>query len=169
MAGSRCMAFEGELTPKEMRFAEEYVKDFNGSAAVRRAGLAGETVNPSNTAGKLLRKPWVQNYIQNLMNAAAARCSTSVDDLMEFWTTVMLDANETTSNRLKASDYLAKTLGAYTVKVETQQAPTIVMDLGAPTPLTALPESIAEAMVYEDDCEDSDDIQEDDYGSDTDC
>ena len=39
--GSRCMQF-GELTPREIRFCEEYVKDFNAAAAMRRGGFGEE-------------------------------------------------------------------------------------------------------------------------------
>lgn len=140
-SGTRCTRFGDGLTPKEMRFCEEYVKDFNGAAAVRRAGLSPN--NPQYApqyASKYLQKQEVQDYIQQLMNAISEQCTTDVNDLMTFWTTVMLDANESVANRLKASDYLAKALGAYNVKVETNQAPTIIMDLGLPP---ATPEPLA--------------------------
>ena len=81
---------------------------------------------------------------------------------MQFWTVVMLDVNESTPNRLKASDYLAKALGAYNIKVETQSAPTIVMDLGLPQPS---PEPLAIEAGAEILIED-DDIEDDEYDSD---
>lgn len=148
--GSRCEAW-GELTPKEMRFAEEYVKDFNGAEACRRAGI-GDPKNAAQSAQRYVRKPAVQAYIEQLMTKTTERCQTEVDDLMNFWTSVMLDPNESTANRLKASDYLGKVLGAFTIKVETQKAPTIVMDLcvpPAPEPL-----ALQAAVEFVDDTED---------------
>lgn len=143
----------GELTPKEILFCEEYVKDFNAAAAMRRCGF-GDDNCAKQTGYKYLTKENVKEYIKNLLNRMKEQCQTTVDDLMTFWTQVMLDPNESTANRLKASDYLGKTLGAFTVKVETQQAPTIVMDLGLPP---APPEPIAidaaVDMVMEDDNE----------------
>ena len=148
--GSRCEAW-GELTPKEMRFAEEYVKDFNGAAACRRAGI-GKSDTAAQSANKYLRKEHVQAYIQKLMVKTSEKCQTDVNALMEFWTTVMYDCNESTANKLKASRYLGEVLGAFTVKVETQKAPTIVMDLcvpPAPEPL-----ALQAAVEFVDDTED---------------
>lgn len=151
--GSRCEAW-GELTPKEMRFAEEYVKDFNGAEACRRAGI-GDPKTAPQSAQRYIKKPQVQAYIQKLMIKTSEQCQTEVNDLMEFWTKIMLDPNESTANRLKASDYLGKVLGAFTIKVETQKAPTIVMDLcipPAPEPLALEP--AVEYIMDDDDTED---------------
>ena len=155
MAGSRCEAW-GEMTPKEIRFCEEYVKDFNGAEACRRAGI-GKSDTAAQSANKYLRKDNVQNYIKQLMTSTTERCQTEVDDLMQFWTTVMLDPNESTANRLKASDYLGKVLGAFTVKVETKQAPTIVMDFELPPATEPLALQAAVDYVMEDDTEDIED------------
>lgn len=155
-SGSRCTRFGDGLTPKEMRFCEEYVKDFNGAAAARRANI-GKPEYGAQMASKYLEKEAVQDYIQQLMNAMSEKCSTTVDDLMTFWTTIMLDPNESTNNRLKASDYLGKALGAFTVKVETNQAPTIIMDLGLPpAPPEPLALEPAVELVMEDDDDESD-------------
>lgn len=151
--GTRCTRFGDGLTPKEMRFCEEYVKDFNGAAAVRRANLCPEKPeHAAQYASKYLIKEHVKDYIQQLMNAMSERCTTDVNDLMTFWTTVMMDANESTANRLKASDYIGKAIGAFTVKVETQAPPTIIMDLALP-PTTPEPLALESAVdiVMEDD------------------
>ena len=163
--GARNTRF-GEMTPREIRFCEEYVKDFNAAAAMRRCGF-GEDASAKQTGYKYLKKQVVKDYIQKLMGRMSERCETTVDDLMIFWTEVMNNPSESTSNRLKASDYLGKALGAFTVKVETQQAPTIIMDLGLPP---APPEPLAldaavEIVMDEDEDEDinEDDEDEDDY------
>ena len=158
--GSRCLQF-GDLTPKEIRFCEEYVKDFNAAAAIRRCRF-GEDESSKQLGYKYLKKENVKEYIKNLMNKMTEQSQTTVDDLMTFWTQVMLDPNESTNNRLKASDYLGKALGAFTVKVETQQAPTIIMDLGLP-PAPPEPVAIEAAveMVIEDEDEEVDDGTDD--------
>ena len=157
----------GEMTPREIRFCEEYVKDFNAAAAMRRCGF-GEDASAKQTGYKYLKKQVVIDYIQKLMGRMSEQCETTVDDLMVFWTEVMNNPSESTNNRLKASDYLGKALGAFTVKVETQQAPTIIMDLGLPP---APPEPLAldaavEIVMDEDDGDE--DINEDDEGDDDD-
>ena len=141
--GTRCMQFGEELTPKEIRFCEEYVKDFNGSAAIRRGNLSPKKPeNARQMANKYLQKQPVRDYITKLMNAMSEKCTTDVNDLMTFWTTMMLDVNESSANRLKASDYIAKVLGVYNIKVDTNVAPTIIMDL-QPALNVAPPEPIA--------------------------
>lgn len=156
-SGTRCTRFGDGLTPKEMRFCEEYVKDFNGAGAVRRANLCpNKPEYAAQYASKYLCKQEVQDYINQLMSVMSEKCTTDVDDLMTFWTQVMLDPNESTNNRLKASDYLGKALGAFTVKVETNQAPTIVMDLGLPPVTEPLALEPAVELVMEDDDDESD-------------
>lgn len=156
-SGTRCTRFGDGLTPKEMRFCEEYVKDFNGAAAVRRANLCSDKPeNAAQYASKYLAKQHVRDYVEQLMNAISERCTVEVDDLLKFWVTIMNDPNESTPNRLKSSDYIAKVLGAYNVKVDVQQPPTIVMDIGlppAPEPMMLEP---AVELIMEDDDDDSD-------------
>ena len=157
--GKRTNKFnDGVITLAEIRFAEEYVKDFNATQACIRTGqYPNNKNNVASAAGnRYLNKPWVRDYIQELLNKMSEKCMTDVNDLMEFWTGVMLDPNEAISNRLKASDYLAKVLGAYNVKVETNQAPTIIMDLGLPP----APEQLAIAPAVEIIMEDDDDLEE---------
>mgnify|MGYP003310900052 CR=1 FL=1 len=125
--GSRCTSFGDGLSPKEIRFCEEYVKDLNGAAAIRRANLCNNPEHASQRANTYLKKQAVRDYIEQLLNVISEKCMTDVNDLMKFWTTVMLDANESTANRLKASDYIGKAIGACTVKGDTQATPTIVM------------------------------------------
>ena len=147
----------GEMTPREIRFCEEYVKDFNAAAAMRRCGF-GEDASAKQTGYKYLKKQVVKDYIQKLMGRMTEQCETTVDDLMVFWTEVMNNPSESTNNRLKASDYLGKALGAFTVKVETQQAPTIIMDLGLPP---APPEPLALDAAVEIVMDEDEDIDED--------
>ena len=150
--GSRCMQFnEGKLTPKEMRFAEEYIKDFNATQAAIRAGITNDPGYGGTIGSLTLKKDHVRDYIEQLMSKISEQCMTDVNDLMGFWTEVMLNPNESTANRLKASDYLAKALGAYNVKVETNQAPTIVMDLGLPPAQEHLAIAPAVEIIMEDD------------------
>ena len=139
--GTRCTRFGDGLTPKEMRFCEEYVKDFNGAAAVRRANLCPEKPeHAAQYASKYLKKDQVREYIEQLMAAISERCEVDTNDLLKFWTSVMWDANESTANRLKASENIGKVIGSYTVKVATQAPPTIIMDLALPQ---AAPEPLA--------------------------
>jgi phage terminase small subunit len=55
-----------KLTPKEKRFCEEYVVDFNGAAAARKAGYSSSRIR--QTAYDLLRKSNIREEIRRLQN-----------------------------------------------------------------------------------------------------
>ena len=155
-SGTRCTRFGDGLTPKEIRFCEEYVKDFNGAAAIRRANLVSNPEHAPQQANAYLKKQHVRDYIEQLQNAISERCEVDVNDLLTFWTSVMWDADEATANRLKASENIGKAIGAFTVKVDTQAPPTIVMDLALPQ---ATPQPLALEPAIEivmEDCDDTD-------------
>lgn len=61
------------LNNRQKKFIEEYLRDFNGSAAARRSGYAGKRVD--QTAYELLRKPEIQRAI-----AARAHQATATND-----------------------------------------------------------------------------------------
>jgi phage terminase small subunit len=53
------------LKPKEQRFADEYLTDYNGSAAYVRAGYKVKNANVAGVqAFKMLRKPKIEGYIR---------------------------------------------------------------------------------------------------------
>jgi phage terminase small subunit len=53
-----------ELTEKQKRFCEEYIKDFNGTQSMIRAGFSQKSAGPM--AGEYLKKPQVLSYIKYL-------------------------------------------------------------------------------------------------------
>ena len=63
------------LTVLQQRFVEEYLVDLNASAAVRRAGYAGE--DAGTRGSQLMKEPKVRNAIATAMEARAA--ATNVD------------------------------------------------------------------------------------------
>jgi phage terminase small subunit len=64
------------ITDKGIRFAHEYVKDFNGAAAARRAGYSVKTA--ARTAFDLLRKPSIKDAIKETLNASAVTAEETV-------------------------------------------------------------------------------------------
>jgi phage terminase small subunit len=68
------MSNRNTLTPKEKRFVEEYLIDFNQTKAVIRAGYDAKNNNVAHViAQRLLRKPTVQEYLDELQVELAAR------------------------------------------------------------------------------------------------
>lgn len=58
-----------KLTKKQARFAEEYIKDLNGTQAAIRAGYSPRTANEQ--AARMLAKDSIQEYVRSLMAARA--------------------------------------------------------------------------------------------------
>ncbi len=54
-----------KLPPKQVRFAEEYIKDLNGTQAATRAGYSQRTANEQ--AARLLANVSVQQYVKKLL------------------------------------------------------------------------------------------------------
>jgi len=59
------------LTGLQTAFAEEYVKDFNGTRAARRAGYKGNDVTLASLAHTLLKMPKIRAHWRSLMRGRA--------------------------------------------------------------------------------------------------
>ncbi len=66
-----------ELTPKQLRFVEEYLVDLNGTQAAIRAGYSKRTANEQ--AARLLAKASVQVAIQERQAKRSKRIEVTVD------------------------------------------------------------------------------------------
>jgi len=74
------MAAKNKLAPKQQRFCQEYIKDFNGSRAAIEVGWAKKSARI--TASKLLTNPNVQDYIAELQSKRAERTEVTVDKVV---------------------------------------------------------------------------------------
>lgn len=73
------------LTPKQQRFAEEYLVDFNATAAYGRAGYAARGNSAEVSASKLLRNPKVQAAIAEGQRALSERTEITQEMVLERW------------------------------------------------------------------------------------
>lgn len=64
-------------------------------------------------AYKIVAKSGVQEYIKYLNSQIDSKKIASVEEIQEYWTTVFNDKKEETKDRLRASELLAKTKGAF--------------------------------------------------------
>lgn len=69
------------MNEKQKRFCEEYIKDFNGSAAARRAGYSHK--GDKERAAVLLNTPDVQEYLGELIQGIKERNELEVDQLIQ--------------------------------------------------------------------------------------
>lgn len=78
------MALKGKLTPKQKRFADEYLVDLNATRAYKEAGYSVKSDNAAAVEGyKLLRNPKVDCYIKDKMKAREKRTEITQDRVLK--------------------------------------------------------------------------------------
>lgn len=106
------------LTVKQRRFAEEYLVDFNGSAACLRAGY--QTKYPNRTASELLRNPGVRAAIDavTLQNASkhALKPDYVINKIQKTIEKAEMDNNHNAV--LRGCELLARHLGMFIERTE---------------------------------------------------
>lgn len=100
------------MNEKQKRFAEAYATTGNAAEAARRAGYSA--TNARRQGQRLLSTNVnVRNYIDELQDQAETERIASIAQVKSYWTDVMLDETEKTADRLRASELLAKSSGAF--------------------------------------------------------
>ncbi len=69
------------LTPKQQRFVDEYIVDWNGTQAAIRAGYSKKTAR--SIAAENLTKPDVARAIQEALDQKTAECDVTVEYILE--------------------------------------------------------------------------------------
>lgn len=72
---------KGKLTPKQIRFCEEYLIDLNGAQAAIRAGYSENSAK--QIAAENLTKPDLQEYVQNLADKRAKRLEITSENVLK--------------------------------------------------------------------------------------
>jgi phage terminase small subunit len=81
------------LTPKQVRFVEEYLLDMNATAAARRAGYKGNNVD--SVASRLVSKSHVQDEITRQQSLRSERTQITQDMVLQrLWDIATADPNE---------------------------------------------------------------------------
>lgn len=104
---------EKELSPKEERFCQEYVIDYNGTQAAIRSGY--KESDAAVRASKLLRKAKVSARVRDLQQEMAQRLALSQDYVViELVNTYKeCKAVEDSKNALRALELMGKHLGMF--------------------------------------------------------
>ena len=110
---------EPKIKPQFKLFATYYIGECAGNAE-KSAIKAGYSKNYARgNSHKLLARRDVQEYIAYLRYlqendpASPVLHIATLNEIQSFWTNVMNSSRERTSDRLKASEYLAKAQGAF--------------------------------------------------------
>lgn len=107
------------LTPRQKLFADYYLENPIAEVAARKAGYSEAVVKAD--AYKLLGYPGVKAYIDERNRLVDNKKIASLAEIKEFWTNMVRMEEKgviESKDRLKASEYIAKTYGAFLDKVE---------------------------------------------------
>lgn len=103
------------MNTRHRAFAEYYAQTANATEAAIKAGFSARTAYSQGC--RLLKNVEVQNLIQELQERAASERIADMETVKGFWSDVMRDEGEKTADRLKASELLAKSAGAFLDRV----------------------------------------------------
>ena len=105
------------LTPRQRRFAEEYVIDFNGTAAASRAGYRGDYIN--RQAHQLLHHKGVTFLIDHLTRSKEAKImSIDPDYVLQRVTDIINKEGAKDGDKLRGLELLARHLGMFVDRTE---------------------------------------------------
>ncbi|WP_220751567.1 terminase small subunit [Apilactobacillus xinyiensis] len=119
------------LTPKQLKFADEYIKSGNGTDAAIRAGYSKRTAK--SIGSENLDKEPIKKYIQAVMADMSDEKIASAEDVMKFLSRVLYGQEQDTigtggevfsvdasiKDRLKAAELIGKKYAMFTDKKET--------------------------------------------------
>ena len=83
-----------ELTPKQQRFVDEYIVDFNGTAAAKRAGYSEKSASAISI--QLLRKTHVIEAVRKANEAAQGKLLITKERVVQ----MMMDLHRTSTVRI---------------------------------------------------------------------
>ncbi|CRK83425.1 terminase small subunit [Neobacillus massiliamazoniensis] len=109
-----------ELNIKQKRFADFYIETGNATESYLRAGYHAEGNAAEVNASRLLRNAKVLEYIKERNEQLDVEFIADITETKRFWTEIMRDEDADLKDRLKASEYIAKTNGAFIDKKELQ-------------------------------------------------
>ena len=99
------------MTPKNLKFLSEYLKDFNATQAAIRAGYSPKTAY--SIGQNLLKKLEIQQAVKEHTDSFIA----DRKQRQKFWTDVMNDTEQNMNFRLKASELLARSECDFSEKI----------------------------------------------------
>jgi phage terminase small subunit len=104
------------LTEKQRRFVDFFVETANATEAAIRAGYSKRTA--AQTGSENLRKPHIAAAIEKRNKELEDERIADMVEVKRFWTSMMRDPEAQATDRLKASEFIAKTNAAFRDRVE---------------------------------------------------
>jgi phage terminase small subunit len=101
-----------ELTQKQRMFADEYVLTGNASQSYQKIYNCG-IKEAEASSSRLLSNVKVTEYIITVNQKIKNDKIADMQEIKEFWTDIKRDKTQETKDRLKASEFIAKTNAAF--------------------------------------------------------
>jgi phage terminase small subunit len=106
-----------ELTQKQKAFADEYIKTGNATQSYKTIYKCSDKI--SNASGpRLLVNVSIKKYIDEVNQKLDNGKIADMKEVKEFWTQVMRSKEVEPKDRIKASELIGKTNGAFIDKIE---------------------------------------------------
>jgi phage terminase small subunit len=103
------------LTHRQQKFCDEYLKHPVATDAAIKAGYSEKYAGQN--ADKLLKNTKVREYLNSFQKNINQKNIKSVEEVQEWWTSIIEDGEETTKDRLRASELLVKSKGGFTENI----------------------------------------------------
>lgn len=114
-----------EITAKQKKFCEYYIGCGNATEAALKAGYKESYAR--DQIHKLLQKVGICRYIEELNKKIEKNKIASITEIQEFWTGILKSENYKITDRLKASELLGKSKGAFLDRLEVDGGVSIVI------------------------------------------
>lgn len=118
-----------KLTKKQKAFIDYYKQGYNATESARLAGYKASNEHSLGNIGSENLGKLGEIIKENEDEIKSTRIAT-IEEVNEFWTKIIKDENEKTSDRLKASELRARCAGAFIDNVNVNGAPMAVIITG---------------------------------------
>lgn len=111
---------ETKFTPNKKKFCDYFLKSGNATQSYLKVFNVSSKRTAEVLASRMLRDDKVAIYISEKSKELDAKATASIEEVQKFWADVLRKQEDfaTLKDRLKASEYIAKTKGAFIDKIE---------------------------------------------------
>lgn len=113
-----------QLTPKQEKWIDEYIKCNNLAEASKKAGYTCKNLKAMGYQNSIKFKDIIDKRRAELTKEIKSNSIAELEDIFEFWTNVFTSDEYSTRDRIKASELLAKAKGGFIEKVEVKEVNT---------------------------------------------
>ena len=108
-----------KLTPKQQAFADYYIQTGNATESYKRAYPSCKKDDTARAnASRLLTNANVVGYVAEKQKELESNRMADMEEVREFWTEAMRNSENNMKDRLKASELIARTSGAFLEKID---------------------------------------------------